>query len=420
MTRLPNDCFALPPGVHWTPVEEALQHLRARLSPVAAVERLAPEAALGRALAADALAVRAHPATDNAAVDGYAFRHPGAAGEVTLTLRQGRSAAGAPWAGELHSGEALRILTGAAMPAGADTVVLQEDVALKGGQITFPAPRRPGANRRKAGENLAPGDLALAKGSRITPQAIAHLAAAGLTEALVHRPLKVAVLSTGDELVAPGAAAAPDQVIDSNRPMLMTLLSAQGIEGIDGGVIPDDRAAVTAALDQAVSSADAVIASGGASGGEEDHMAQILSTAAERGEDAFHLWRIAVKPGRPLAMGMRRGAPVFGLPGNPVAAFVCFLIFLRPALGLMGGYGWRAPTPELREIGFDYPKKPGRREYLRVRIGPEGRLEKYRSEGSGLIEGLVWADGLADLDHEAGPLSAGERVRYLPFSGFGL
>ena len=309
---------------------------------------------------------------------------------------------------------------GPAMPDGADTVVLQEDVEVDGGEIEFPSPRRPGANRRRAGENLEIGDVALSAGARLTPQALAHLAAAGFDAVAAYRPLRVAVFSTGDEIVDAGAGAAPDKVIDSNRPMLLAMLRAMGCEALDLGVVPDDRAAVERALDQA-STADAAIASGGASGGDEDHMARALADAAARsGDDAFHLWRIAVKPGRPLAMGLRKGTPVFGLPGNPVAAFVCFLIFVRPALGLLGGGGWSEPKAVMAPLGFDFSKKPGRREFLRVRLGDDGRLEKYRSEGSGLIEGLVWADGLLDLAHDAGPIRAGERARYLPFAQFGV
>ena len=423
--RLPNDCFALPPGVDWTPVDDALAALRGRLAPIAGVETVGIEAARGRALAAQAVARRAHPAADNAAVDGYAFVHPGEDPQrapVTMTLRDGRSAAGAPWAGVLSAGEAVRVLTGAAMPAGADTVVLQEDVEISGGLISFPPPRRAGSNRRRAGENVAVGDVVLSAGDVVTPQAAAQLAAAGIDRVAAYRPLRAALLSTGDELAAPGAADLPaDAVIDSNRPMLAGLLAAAGCEVLDLGVIRDDRAAVEAALDRGAAEADVVIASGGASSGDEDHMARALAEGAQTGAGgAFHLWRIAVKPGRPLAMGLRGGAPVFGLPGNPVAAFVCFLIFVRPALKLLGGAGWQAPRPYRLPLGFDYPKKPGRREYLRVRIGEDGRLEKYRSEGSGLIEGLIWSDGLADLPDDAGELHAGALVDYLPYSAFGI
>ncbi|MEM6670075.1 MAG: molybdenum cofactor synthesis domain-containing protein [Pseudomonadota bacterium] len=419
MSRLPNDCFALPPGVHWTPVDEALAALRERLSPVVGTEQVALARADGRILAEDAIARRSHPATDNAAVDGYAFAHPGvASSEVALTLRDGRSAAGAPWSGVLTPGEAVRIFTGAAMPAGADTVVLQEDVELQGASIRFPAPRKAGANRRKAGENVSRGGVALSAGAVVTPQALAHAAAAGLAALSVHERLRVAVFSTGDEVVDdPGAAVRGDEVVDSNRPMLLSMIGRLGFEAVDLGVIPDKRAAVEAALDRGAEQAHAIIASGGASGGDEDHMSRALSEAAD---SAFHLWRIAVKPGRPLAMGLRSGRPVFGLPGNPIAAFVCFAIFARPALLRLAGAPWSEPARLMLPSGFDYNKKIGRREFLRVRMGANGRLEKYRSEGSGLIEGLVWADGLADIAQEAGPFKAGDPIAYIPFSALGV
>ena len=419
--RLGDDCFALPQGVDWTPVDAALERLEAALRPVAPIERAPLRHAAGRILGADAVAARAHPACDNAAVDGYAFRHPGAgetALDLELELEAGRSAPGGPWSGVLAPGKALRILTGAAVPEGADTVVLQEDVTIEAGRARFRAPKKPGANRRRAGENIALAQPVLNDGALLTPQALAQLAAAGLTEAALRRPLRVALLSTGDELIEPGEAGRADQVVDSNRPMLAALLSAPWIEFIDLGRAADRRAAVTAALDRGAEDADAIITSGGASGGEEDHIAAALQDAAA--PSSFHLWRIAMKPGRPLALGTWRGKPVFGLPGNPVAAFVCFLIFVRPALFRLAGGPFMAPRALRVESGFDYPKKPGRREYLRVRLGAEGRLEKYRSEGSGLIEGLIWSDGLADLPHAGGPLKAGETVDFLSYAALGL
>lgn len=418
--RLPNDCFALPPGVYWTPVDDALALLRARMRPVAATQ-LAPLASTaGRFVAADAIARRPHPAADNAAVDGYAFAHPGGAPEaLTLRLRDGRAAAGAPWSGMLGAGEAVRIFTGAPMPEGADTVVLQEDVVIDGADVRFPPPRRPGANRRRAGENLSPGATALRAGARVTPQALAQAACAGLSELEVRAPLRVAVLSTGDELIAPEAAATagPAQVVDANGPMLESLASGLGFEVTARLGARDVREEVARALDEAAEAADAIVASGGASGGDEDHMSRLLSDNADA---AFHLWRIAVKPGRPLAMGLWRGKPVFGLPGNPVAAFVCFLIFVRPALVRLAGGDWPELPALTAPAAFDYPKKPGRREFVRVRLGADGRLEKYRSEGSGLVEGLLWSDGLADLPDAAGPFEAGVPLRYLPYSALGV
>ncbi len=418
--RLANDCFALPPGVHWTPLDEALARLEAAMKPVAKAEATPIEDALGRHLAEDAVARRDHPAADNAAVDGYAFAHPGGASETTFRLAEGRSAAGAPWEGELGEGEALRIFTGGVMPEGADTVALQEDAVVAGDAVRLTPPKRRGANRRRAGENIRAGETVLAEGARVTPQAIAQLASAGLARVSAYRPIKVAVFSTGDELAAPGAAREDHLVIDANGPMLTALVRETGMEPVLLERLRDDRAEIEAALDRAARKADAVILSGGASGGDEDHVAAALSDAASRDEGGFHLWRIAVKPGRPMAMGVWKGAPVFGLPGNPVAAFVCFLLIARPALVRLGGGAWPRPKGVLVPAGFAHPKKRGRRELLRVRVGADGRLEKYRSEGSGLIEGLLWSDGLADLAHEAGPLEEGEPIRFYAYAELGV
>jgi molybdopterin molybdotransferase len=416
--KLANDCFALPPGVEWTPVEEALSLLEARLTPVAAVETCALAQAAGRYLASPVIAARANPAHPNAAVDGYAFAHASLAAEAAaadLTLLPGRAAAGVPFPGTLGPGEAVRILTGAPMPQGADTVVLQEDVAVEGDRLRFAAGLKAGANWRAAGEDVQAGATALAPGRRLMPQDLALAAAVGIAALEVHRPLKVAILSTGDEVRAPGSDAAPHQLFDANRPMLAALMAAWGHEVIDLGIIADDAAAVEAALERAVASADAVLTTGGASTGDEDHTAAVL---ARRGQ--LTSWRIAMKPGRPLALATWDGVPIFGLPGNPVAAFVCALIFARPALSVLAGGGWRAPQAMQLPAAFSKRKKAGRREYLRARLTGAGAVEVFHSEGSGRISGLTWADGLVELPDAAGEVAPGDLVRYLPFAGFAV
>ena len=423
--RVANDCFALPPGQHWTPLDEALERLKKAMAPIARMEKTPFDALAGRFIAEDAVARRDHPATDNAAVDGYAFAHPGSVEEAAFTLVEGRAAAGAPWRrseteDELRPGEALRILTGAPMPEGADTVVLQEDATLEGPHVRFAPPKRRGANRRRAGENIEVGKVVLPEGSRMTPQAMAQCASAGIASLNAYRPLKVAIISTGDELVAPGAVREEHLVIDANGPMLAALAKDIGAEVVLAERVADDRSKLEAALDEAARKADAIITSGGASAGDEDHLSRALEDASAREEGAFHLWRLAIKPGRPMSMGVWKGAPIFGLPGNPVAAFVCFLILVRPALTRLGGGAWPSPKGVLAPSGFAYPKKRGRREFLRVRIGQDGRLEKYRSEGSGLIEGLLWSDGLADLGHEAGPHAEGDMIRFVSFAELGV
>ncbi|MEM1343238.1 MAG: gephyrin-like molybdotransferase Glp [Pseudomonadota bacterium] len=411
--RLPDDCFALPPGVDWTPVDEALALLRQRMQTVCAVETVALDAAQGRLLAAPVAALRDNPPQANAAVDGYAFAWESAAPSADLVLAPGRAAAGAPHTATLAPGQALRILTGAEIPAGADSVVLQEDCVIDGGRVRFPRPKKPGANARAAGEDARLGEVVLEAGRCLTPADLARLAVVGVAEVAVHRRLRLGVLSTGDELIQPGADPATPGIFDANRPMLKALAKAQGFDTVDLGAVADDAATVRTALERGAREADALVTTGGASTGDEDHIARLLSE-----EGHMHTWRIAVKPGRPLALGQWDGVPVFGLPGNPVAAFVCFLIFARPALLSLAGAPWPEPRAYTLPAAFTKRKKPGRREYLRARLGADGRVEAFHSEGSGLVGGLSWADGLVELADGAAEIGPGDLVRYLPFSGF--
>jgi molybdopterin molybdotransferase len=232
----------------------------------------------------------------------------------------------------------------------------------------------------------------------------------------VHRRLRVAVLSTGDELLAdPGQEAAPHQIFDANRPMLLALLAGWGFEAVDLGHAPDDAAEIAARLDHGAQTADAILTSGGASAGDEDHVSRLLR---ERG--SLSSWRIAVKPGRPLALAMWQGVPVFGLPGNPVAALTCALVFARPALSLLSGAGWVQPPSFTVPAAFSKRKKAGRREYLRARLTADGTAEVFASEGSGRISGLSWATGLVELPDGAVSVAPGDPVRYLPYASFGV
>ena len=409
---LSNDCFALPAGVDWTPVDQALALLRDRLSPVTGSEIRPLAQTLGRVLAADALARRSNPPEANTAVDGYGFAGPAVGGEVVLPLVQGRAAAGVPYAGVVPPGQAIRVLTGAALPQGVETVVLEEDVNSNGAEIAFNGPLKRGANTRKAGEDVSAGEAVLAAGRVVTPADLALAAATGLSELVVRKALRVGVLSTGDELVEPGEPAAPGQIYDANRVMLLGLLGQMGYQPVDLGRAPDDRAGLRAMLDEAAPKVDAILTSGGASAGDEDHVSALLREAG-----AMQEWRIALKPGRPLALAMWQGRPVFGLPGNPVAALVCTLIFARPALGLMAGAGWQEPQGFEVPAAFEKRKKPGRREYLRARIR-DGKAEVFKSEGSGRISGLSWAEGLVELGDGAAEIQPGDPVRFLPYASF--
>ncbi|MEO0487109.1 MAG: gephyrin-like molybdotransferase Glp [Pseudomonadota bacterium] len=409
--RLKNDCFAMPPGAYWTPVDDALAQLRDRLAPVTPVRDVPLAEAHGLVLAQDTPALRSHPPTANSAVDGYGLGGALGPGMHHIPLAEGRSAAGQPYAGTLPDGHALRILTGAAVPEGVETVVLEEDCRITETAISVEGPLKRGANIRCAGEDVEAGAVALPRGTRLGPAELALLAATGHGAVPAHAKLRVAVLSTGDELRPAGQIEGPGTIADANGPMLTALLRQMGHEVVELGICADDRGALRAAFDRAAAQADVLITSGGASAGEEDHVSALLN---ETGTMA--LWRIAVKPGRPLALGLWQGCPVFGLPGNPVAALVCTLIFARPALAQLSGADWAAPA------GFDVPaafskrKKAGRREYLRARL-VDGRAEVFASEGSGRISGLAWADGLVELPDGTVDITPGTPVRYLPFAG---
>ncbi len=414
---LRDDCFALPEGVEWTPVDTALDRLRAALAPVTGTEEVATADSLGRVLARDHHALRSNPPGANSAVDGYGFAHASlpATGDVLLELVEGRAAAGSPLAHAVPPGKAVRILTGALLPEGVDTVVMQEDVTLEGGAVRFGRGIRPGANARAAGEDVEAGALALPAGHVMRPGDIALLAGLGLARVEVRTRLSVGVLSTGDEIVEPGATLAPSATYDANRPMLLALAETWGHAPVDLGHVEDDREAIRRRLNEAAATCDVIVTSGGASAGDEDHVSALLSE-----EGNLSTWRIALKPGRPLVLAMWQGVPVFGLPGNPVAAFVTALIFARPALAKLSGAGWVTPTGFTLPAAFSKSKKPGRREYLRARLTPAGTVEVFASEGSGRISGLAWSGGLVELDEPARDIAPGDPVRYLPYSGFGL
>ena len=412
--RLKNDCFALPPGVDWTPVDEALDRLRERLHPVVGTEDVEFEQAGGRILAEDAIAGRSNPPAPNSAVDGYGFAHEATSeGDQLLPLVNGRAAAGAPFDGEVPTGHAIRILTGALLPDGVDTVVLDEDCSTDGARVAFEGPVKTGANTRKAGEDVMAGQIALRQGTRLGAPEVALLAATGVTHVKVFRSLRVGVLSTGDEVVSSGATPDLARTYDANRPMLLELLRDWRIEAVDLGHVGADRAAISERLTDAAGRCDAILTSGGASAGDEDHVSSLLGATGTRAD-----WRIALKPGRPLALGLWSGVPVFGLPGNPVAALVCTLIFARPAFGVLGGEGWSSPRGFAVPAAFEKNKKPGRREFLRARLTEAGHAEVFKSEGSGRISGLAWADGLVELPDGAATIRPGDPVRYIPYASF--
>jgi len=415
MKPLRNDCFALPPGVNWTPVDEALDRLKQRLHPVVGVDSRVPLAqANGRILARDVTAPRAHPPSTNSAVDGYAFAGPVTEVPTRMPLVNGRSAAGVPFQGTVPAGHAIRILTGAVVPKGTDTVVLDEDSEVVEGQLHLQGSLKLHANTRAAGEDISVGDLIVSAGTRLTPTQISVLASVGVTAVDLYKTLKVGVLSTGDEVKPVGAQVTDWQIYDANRPMLMALVTQLGYAVVDLGHALDRAEDVRAALDKGAQQCDLVLTSGGISAGDEDHVSKTLKTDGE-----ISNWRIALKPGRPLALAMYKGTPVVGLPGNPVAAWVCTLRFATPAMALLAGGEWFEPQGYDLPANFHKSKKPGRSELLRARVR-DGKVEVFRSEGSGRVTGLAWSEGLVELDESAQQIEPGTPVRYIPYGSFGL
>lgn len=407
--------------------DEVLELLQSRLSAVAEVETLAIDDAGRRFLAHPVTAPRDVPLHDNAAVDGYAFAYADYFKRNTLGVKA-RIAAGDLIPHRIGTGEAARIFTGAPMPEGADTVAMQEDceVSADGTTVTVPEGLKPGANRRRAGEDVKAGTIVIEAGTWLRPQEIATLAALGLGEVAVFEPLKIAVLSTGDELRDPGADLdiAPGEVFDSNRAMLKHLAASLPVVVEDLGILPDEAAEIERTIAEAAARNDVILTTGGASRGEEDHIVTTLDRLGKR-----HLWQIAVKPGRPMTLGQivasDHDCVFLGLPGNPVAAFVCFLLYVRPTLILLGG-GRDLSVPRYPlPAGFRIArKKRDRREFLRGWLSADaaGNLvaQKFDRDGSGLISGLRAATGLIELPETVEKVEPGDTVAFLPFTGFGL
>ena len=404
------------------PVAQAAEFI-ARLVPrVQAVEKLALRSALGRVLAHDIVSPIDVPTHDNSAMDGYALRGADLAADAPTVLRvAGSGFAGQADIASAHAGECVRIMTGAVMPAGLDTVVPQEFVKVDGDTVQIPAGVvRTGDNRRLAGEDLGRGEVALAAGRVLRPADLGMLASLGQAEVLVRRRLRVAFFSTGDELRSIGEPLDAGCVYDSNRYTLWAMLQRLGlVELIDMGVVRDEPDALRAAFASAALDADAVITSGGVSVGEADHTKQIM---AELGDVLF--WRIAMRPGRPMAIGRIASgghhAILFGLPGNPVAVMVTFYALVRDALLAMSG-ALAQPMPLLRaECATSIRKKPGRTEYQRGIVtraaeGGEWQVRVTGSQGSGILRSMSEANGLVVLHHAQGNVAAGERVDVLPF-----
>ncbi len=414
MAQLSDDCFAF--GGPMMSVGDAVALIAARISAVAETEVIALGDADGRILAEAIIAPLPLPPFTNSAVDGYAVRSSDLADNAETVLPvAGRVQAGAQ-AAAIAPGQAVRIFTGAPMPDGADTVFMQEDVRLdQSGKVLLPAGLKPGANVRPAGEDIPSGHAALPAGQRLRPQDVALAAALGLPHVNVRRRIRVAVFSTGNELVSPGDVRVGAQLFDSNRFMLMAMLARLGCEVSDLGILRDQRAPLTDALKRAATGHDLILTTGGVSTGEEDHV-----KAAVEGAGKLVLWRMAIKPGRPVAMGMIAGTPLIGLPGNPVASFVTFVHVVRPTVLALAGATQQAPVPMQVRAAFSYKKKIGRLEYVRVHLrkGADGALEavKFPREGAGLLSSLVETDGLAELGEEIVQVEPGQVIGFLAYA----
>jgi molybdopterin molybdotransferase len=413
MTQLSKDLFVAGSGL--MPVEEAVDRL-SRLPAVKETETVGLFDADGRILAQDLVATVDLPPFDNSAVDGYAVRfadlNPGAESKLELA---GRVAAGQVPVASPRSRTVMRIFTGAPMPAGFDSVFMQEDCRLcDDGKVILPPGLRAGANRRRQGEDLAKGAKALAKGRRLAPEDIGLAAALGQDRLVVRRRLNVAIFSTGDEIVSPGRQLPYAGVYDANRFMLASLLRRQGANVTDLGILADDRDAIAQALSKAAREHDLVITSGGVSIGEEDHVKAALH---QNGSLVF--WRLAIKPGRPVAMGIIEGTPFVGLPGNPAAVFITFIHILRPLIAALSGAFLEPPHMFDVVAGFAFQKKPGRREYIRASLAkdPQGLTVavKHPMEGSGILTSLTRTTGLLELREAVTSIKPGDLLSYLDY-----
>ena len=420
MAQLTDDCFAFNGPL--LPVSDAERLIAERTAPVEGVEKVALRAAQGRVVADDIVAPVNVPPFDNSAVDGYAVHADSIpADRETRLVIVDRVAAGHAASRALKSGEAIRIFTGAPMPEGADTVFMQEDCRVDGDGVIVPPGLRCGANRRLAGEDMKAGAVALPAGRRLSVPDIALAAALGLTHLSVRRQVRVAVFSTGDEIVEPGAALPRAALYDSNRYLLAGLLARYGVEVTDLGILTDDKDALARGLAAAAADHDLVLTSGGVSTGEADHVREAVESIGR-----LVFWRIAIKPGRPVAMGVLRGADgdtnaaFVGLPGNPVAVFVTFVRVVRPLLLRLAG---ARPEPLMAlpvRAAFSYKKRSGRREYVRVtlRRAADGAVEalKYAQDGAGVLTSLTETDGLAELPEDVTRLEPGDTVGFLPYA----
>ena len=406
-----------------TPLEDALAAVLAQAQPLPGAAFVDLLQADGRVLAADCIAPLQVPPLDNSAMDGYAVRSAEVAQAGTVLPVSQRIPAGQVGTA-LQVGTVARIFTGAPLPPGADAIVMQEDcTVLDDGRVRFDAVPQPGQFVRRAGQDIALGSTALQAGLRLTPAALGLAASLGLAQLPVARRPRVALFSTGDELALPGSIAPqdlpPGHIFNSNRYVLASLLQRWGCEVVDGGILPDDRAATHAALAQAAQDCDLLVTSAGVSVGEEDHVRPVVEQLG-----ALSLWKIAMKPGKPFAFGhLRRSggdpaagrAHFIGLPGNPVSSLITALVLLRPFVLALQGASVVQPPAHWLTADFEITQRDSRREFLRARRNAAGQLELFTNQNSGVLTSTVWAEGLVDNPAQT-LIARGSSVRFLPFS----
>ena len=411
MTSAPS-----PPRKPLLPLDDALAQLLAAVSPLTSTEQVSTFDADGRVLAADVVSELQVPSFDNSAMDGYAVRAEDlmfGSNELRVTQRIAAGAVGE----QLQAGTAARIFTGAPVPPGADAVVMQEDCTRIHDEpetIRVNTTPLPGQHIRHAGEDVQRGDCVLPAGTRLGPAELGLAASIGMAQLKVVRKPRVALFSTGDELVMPGTVAPQDMlpgaIYNSNRFFLLNLLRRMGCEVADLGIVPDNREATIAALQSAAADNDVILTSGGVSVGEEDHIKPAVQSLG-----TLDLWQIAIKPGKPFAHGRIGTAHFIGLPGNPVSSFVTFLLLVRPFLLKLQGATALAPAAMAMRADFSLPKADKRREFLRARRNAEGGLDLFGNQSSGVLTSAHWADGLIDLP--AGQtIAEGDVVRFIPLA----
>ena len=394
------------------PLDQALKHLVDSATPLADEETVMLDEALGRVLAQPVVSSINVPAWDNSAMDGYAVRYKDIndLDQLPVTQRIPAGKNGQP----LLPRTAARIFTGAPVPAGADTVVMQEMITREGEMIHINGDIKEGSNIRRAGEDIRSGDKIIESGTRLQPQHVGLAASTGIEELIVKRKLRVAVFTTGDELTMPGHALEEGKIYNSNRYLFRGLLEKMDCEVIDIGNVIDQYDATCEVLKIAAAKADLILSSGGVSVGEEDYVKKALENLGN-----LELWKIAVRPGKPLAFGNVNGVPFIGVPGNPVSLFVTFSIFVRPFILRSMGVSDVTPVEYKVAAGFDWKRPDKRAEYMRARLvtNDEGQMvvDVYPSRSSGVLSSVTWADGMIVINPEQ-QLIKGDSVRFIPFS----